>query len=84
MAREERKRLLVRIIGEDLLRPGTTLWQASLWNLVMNAKRFQMNIAIRPPAKAFAKPLSRGQMLVFKKFLPGEVNLIGDIEIADW
>jgi hypothetical protein len=50
----------------------------------MNAKRFQMNIAIRPPAKAFAKPLSRGQMLVFKKFLPGEVNLIGDIEIADW
>jgi wyosine [tRNA(Phe)-imidazoG37] synthetase (radical SAM superfamily) len=50
----------------------------------LKLKRVQMNTVIRPPAEEFAKPLSRNQMLALKNLLPGEVDIIGDIETRDW
>jgi wyosine [tRNA(Phe)-imidazoG37] synthetase (radical SAM superfamily) len=49
----------------------------------LKIKCVQMNTVIRPPAEEFAKPLSRSQMSAFKNLLPGEVDIIGDIEMPD-
>lgn len=46
--------------------------------------RIQMNTVVRPPAKAFATPLSRNQMLALKEIFSGQVDIISDIEPGDW
>jgi wyosine [tRNA(Phe)-imidazoG37] synthetase (radical SAM superfamily) len=50
----------------------------------LKINRVQMNTVVRPPAEEFAKSLSREQMLALKNLLPGEVDIIGNIEMADW
>jgi wyosine [tRNA(Phe)-imidazoG37] synthetase (radical SAM superfamily) len=46
--------------------------------------RIQMNTVVRPPAIAYAQPLSHDQMLSLKASLPGIVDLIGDAEPEGW
>jgi hypothetical protein len=43
-----------------------------------------MNTVVRPPAEAFATPLSRNRMLALKGIFPGAVDIISDIETVDW
>jgi wyosine [tRNA(Phe)-imidazoG37] synthetase (radical SAM superfamily) len=46
--------------------------------------RIQLNTVIRPPSKAFAKPVARDQMLKLKSILPGKVEIIGDSQDETW
>jgi wyosine [tRNA(Phe)-imidazoG37] synthetase (radical SAM superfamily) len=46
--------------------------------------RIQINTVVRPPAEKFAAPVFRNQMLTLKEIFPGEVDIIGDIEMGDW
>ncbi len=46
--------------------------------------RIQMNTVVRPPAEAFATPLSRNQMIALTGILPGKVDIISDFQQGDW
>ncbi len=46
--------------------------------------KVQMNTVVRPPAEEYAKPLSQKQMLALKGLFQGRVDIISDIDAADW